>query len=177
MGVFFINVNNGSTLNTYVCLWDKKKKFRYELSLGALLLKAYSQSVVWGCALSASSVGWWECRVPGSFLALPALTRSIHSCVRSLDLRSSLLASSFYKCWKRKQGMNKLMEFTRRLNSHGRSLETLSPDSGACDLSTTLCCYVIKISYCGFFLSLRGSRLSSLCLKDVSKMWDGRWSF
>lgn len=167
-----------AVLWTHTCVYEtKKKKFRYELSLGALLLKAYSQSVVWGCALSASPVGWWECRVPGSFLALPALTRSIHSCVRSLDLRSSLLASSFYKCWKRKQGMNKLMEFTRRLNSHGRSLETLSPDSGACDLSTTLCCYVIKISYCGFFLSLRGSRLSSFCLKDVSKMWDGRWSF
>lgn len=163
------------TLNTYVCLWDKKFQIR------AVPWSLVTQSVFSECGLRLCIIGlpWGLVRMQSArpFSSSTHFDK-IHTfmCEKPrLELIS--LASSFYKCWKRKQGMNKLMELTRRLNSHGRSLETLSPDSWACDLSTTLCCYVIKISYCGFFLSLRGSRLSSLCLKDVSKMWDGRWSF
>ena len=38
-------------------------------------------------------------------------------------------------------------------------------------------CYATKINYCGF-LSLSGSRLLSfLCIKDVSRLWDGKWGF
>lgn len=151
-------------------LWTHEtRNVSYGFPLGVLLLKVYS-SVVWGHA--SPPVGGSDCRMAGPSPDLHTWTGPTQSCVRSPDLRQSFqLSVCRYR--KRRQGMNKLSWW----NSY---LETKLPQWEPRGLVyrfrglwhfhyIMLTCH--KMNCCAS-LSLSGSRLlSSLCLKDVSKMW------
>lgn len=130
-------------------------------------------AVPWPCYSRCIERGvrWLECRKSGPPPGLHALTRSPH------NVCDHLFQPPHFTRGEKGTGYEQADETcTQRLDSHSGSWETMSTDSRACDLSTTLCWYAMKINHCGF-LSLSGSRLSSLCPRDVPRMWDGKWGF
>lgn len=133
---------------------------------GLFLEPCVSRWMECGVRVSVFSLplGWLECGNQA-----PGLTRSPHRAWDSLSQPPHFTRGGEETGCEQAAGPG-----TQRLDSHSGSRGAVSPDSRACDSSATLCWYAVKIPG---LLSLSGSRLYSLCLKDVPRMWDGKWFF